>query len=136
MKKLRVTVDGKIYDVLVEMLDEQSSPARAETPVALSTPVAPPAGSAPVTSVAPAPAPAATPPPAAGSGSVVSPLTGKIVSIDVKVGDVVAEGAQLVTLEAMKMNTFVYASRAGKVSGVHAAPGEAIEEGAPLLTLA
>lgn len=127
MKKLRVTVDGKVYDVLVEMLDESAEPARA---VAVSA-------AAPAPAPTPVPAPSAPPPPAvAGSGSIGSPLAGKIVSIDVKVGDAVAEGAQLVTLEAMKMNTFVYAPRAGHVAAVHAAAGEAVDEGSPLLSLA
>jgi glutaconyl-CoA/methylmalonyl-CoA decarboxylase subunit gamma len=44
-------------------------------------------------------------------------------------------GAQLVTLEAMKMNTFVYADRAGTVTAINAKPGDAVEEGAPLLTI-
>lgn len=130
MKKLRVTVDGKVFEVLVEMLDEAAGPARVPTPAA-------PAAAAPVSvpPPAPAPVPVAPPPAAAGSGSVGSPLAGKVVSIDVKVGDAVAEGAQLVTLEAMKMNTFVYAPRAGRVAALHAAPGDAVEEGAALLSL-
>lgn len=132
MKKLRVTVDGKVYSVLVEMLDESAVLTRAASPAAPAPTPAPVAAPA---AAAPAPVKVAPPPAVAGSGGIASPLAGKIVSIDVKVGDTVAEGAQLVTLEAMKMNTFVYAPRAGKIAGVHAAPGEAVEEGAPLVTL-
>lgn len=133
MKKLRVTVDGKTYEVTVEILEDTTLLAPVAAPAAVSAPVAS-APAAPEAAPAPvAPAPAAPSP--AGAGAVASPLAGKIVSIDVKVGDAVAEGAQLVTLEAMKMNTYVYAPRAGKVAAVHAAPGDAVEEGGPLVTL-
>lgn len=135
MKKLRVTVDGKVYEVLVEMLDEPA--ALAARPPAAPAPVPPVAPVAPVAPPAAAPVPTATATPATvDASSVCSPMAGKVVSIDVRVGDTVAEGAQLVTLEAMKMNTYVFAPRAGKITAVHAAGGEAVEEGAPLLSLA
>jgi biotin carboxyl carrier protein len=126
MKKLRITVDGRVFDVTVELADE-------------AAPVVPaPRAAAPVAAAAPTPVPAAPPPPAtitSAPGSVCSPLAGKVVSIDVKPGATVAVGAQLVTLEAMKMNTFVYADRAGTVTAINAKPGDAVEEGAPLLTI-
>lgn len=132
MKKLRVTVAGKTYEVTVDILEETVVHSAAPAPVVAPAP-------APVAPVAAAPAPAPAAPKAAapaGAGTVPSPLAGKIVSVDVKVGDTVAEGAQLVTLEAMKMNTYVYAPRAGKVATVHVAPGDAVEEAGPLVTLA
>lgn len=128
LKKLRVTVDGRAFDVVVELLDESGT-----------LPVRPPVASAalpvpPLPVAAPA-APAAGPRPAAGAGGVPSPLAGKVVSVDVKPGQSVAEGAQLLTLEAMKMNTFVYAPRAGTVTAVHVTAGQAVEEGVALVTL-
>lgn len=128
IKKLRVTVDGKAYEVAVEILDEPASAAPA--PLARTTPASV-SVSAPVAPVA-APKAAAA---AAGPGAVPSPLAGKVVSIDVKPGQAVAEGAQLLTLEAMKMNTFVYAPKAGTVGAINVNPGDAVEEGAALLTL-
>jgi len=47
----------------------------------------------------------------------------------------VAEGAQVATVEAMKMNTFVNSHRAGKVASISAKPGEAVEEGATILVI-
>lgn len=133
MKKLRVTVEGKTYDVLVEMLDE-GTPAAPVAARPVSAPVASASVSAPV---AAAPAPAAPKPKAAGgSGDVTSPLAGKVVSIDVKVGQSVDEGAQVATLEAMKMNTYIYAPKAGKVTGVLVNAGDGVEEGTVLLTIA
>ena len=128
MKKLRVTVEGKVYEVLVEMVDQGSAPAAAPAYV----PAAPAAASAPVAApVAAAPKPAAAP----GAGAVVSPLAGKIVSIDVKVGQTVEEGTQVATIEAMKMNTYIYAPKSGRVEIVLVNAGDAVEEGVALMRL-
>ncbi|HEY0945849.1 MAG TPA: biotin/lipoyl-containing protein [Opitutaceae bacterium] len=132
MKKLRVTVEGKVYEVLVEMLDEGTPAASPAAPV--SVPVA----SAPVASAAVAPAAAHRPVAtltAPSAGDVLSPLAGKVVSIDVKPGQTVTEGAQVATVEAMKMNTYIYAPKAGSVGAVLVNPGDAVEEGMPLLRI-
>jgi len=127
MKKLRVTVDGKSYDVTVELLDDPATwPVRETAP-------APAVASAVMAAQVPAPPKQSAP---AAAGTVSSPLAGKVVSVDVKPGQAVTAGQQLLTLEAMKMNTFVYAPQAGSVAVVHVNPGDAVEEGAALLTLA
>jgi glutaconyl-CoA/methylmalonyl-CoA decarboxylase subunit gamma len=129
MKKLRVTVDGKAYEVTVEMTDEPA--VVTQSPAAPAAPVA--SAPAPVaTNVA---APVAAAPAAATAGAVRSPLAGKVVSIDVQVGATVAAGAQLATIEAMKMNTFVFAEQAGTVKSITAKAGEAVEEGGTLLVI-
>lgn len=132
MKKLRVTVEGKAYEVLVEMLDETGAPSPVAAPVAAPASLAPVA-SAPV--AAPAPAPKSAAPAAGGAGDIPSPLAGKVVSIDVKVGQAVEEGAQVATVEAMKMNTYIYAPRAGIIAAILVNPGDGVEEGATLLRL-
>lgn len=126
MKNLRVTVDGKSFNVTVEMLDE---PSVAATP-ARAVPEAPRAAQPPPSAAAPKPDKAGGQP-----GEVLSPLSGKIVSIDVKVGQDVDEGAQVATIEAMKMNTYVFAPKSGKVTAIVAAAGTAIDEGLPLLVI-
>lgn len=124
MKKLRVTVDGKAYEVLVEILDQ---PAPHEPRQAAWSP---PVVSAPVSLPATAAAPSAAPP-----GVVPSPLAGKIVSIEVSQGQHVEANQQLLTLEAMKMNTYVFAPHAGTVESVLVKPGDAVEEGHGLVRL-
>jgi biotin carboxyl carrier protein len=132
MKKLRVTIEGKSYDVLVEVLDA-ATPAAAGAPTSVAAaPVASAAVSAPVA----APVAAVKAPTAGGPGDVRSPLAGKIVSIDVKVGAEVTEGAQVATIEAMKMNTYIFAPKSGKVAAVLANAGDGVEEGALLLQIA
>lgn len=138
MKKLRVTVEGKIYEVLVEILDDAGSPAPSAPALISSAPAATAqlaaSISAPPTS-APAPASAASTGPAT-DGDIPSPLAGKVVSIDVKPGQSVAEGAQVATVEAMKMNTYIYAPRAGTIAAICVNPGDGVEEGSVLLRLA
>ena len=131
MKKLRVTVEGKSYEVLVEIVGESASPLPASAPPAIaSAPQAPASIAAPIASSPPTPA--AQP---AAAGDIPSPLAGKVVSIDVKVGDAVTEGAQVATVEAMKMNTYIYAPKAGVVSAILVNPGDGVEEGTTLLRI-
>ncbi len=135
MHKLRVTVDARAYDVTVEILDETPaapSYSSAWIPHAQPPPNPPPVAAA---SAGPAPAAAGAARPAV-DGTLLSPLAGKVVAVDVRPGMKVEAGAQVVTLEAMKMNTFVYAPKAGTVTAVHINPGDAVEEGTALLTIA
>jgi biotin carboxyl carrier protein len=126
VKKLRITVEGKTYEVVVETVDDSS--ARAAKVAA--RPVAAAAAPAPV-----AAAPAAKPAAGGSAASIRSQLAGRIVSVDVKEGDTVAAGAQVLVLEAMKMNTPVTAVAAGKVSKIHVAAGDTVEEGQALLDI-
>ena len=125
MKKLKITVEGKVYEVVVEVFDDAPA-APAPARVVSASPVSAPASSSPK------PAAAA---PAAGPGDVVSPLTGKIAAIAVEVGAEVKEGDQVVTVEAMKMNTYVYASKTGKVTAINVQVGDGVEEGQALLKI-
>ena len=127
-KKLRITVDGKAYDVLVETLDAPAAPAAA------AVPSLPKLGSASAPAAAPALVAAAAAPAAAAADSgegvaVESQVSGVVVSVDVKVGDTVAADQQLFTVEAMKMNTYVTAPKAGKVGSISVAQGKPVQSG-------
>jgi biotin carboxyl carrier protein len=60
---------------------------------------------------------------------VGSPMPGLIVTVAVQAGDVVTRGQKLLSLEAMKMETTVYAERDGKIAEVLVAPGTPVEAG-------
>jgi acetyl/propionyl-CoA carboxylase alpha subunit len=62
-------------------------------------------------------------------------LPGLVVAISVMDGDEVAEGATLLTIEAMKMQNEVRSPRAGRVSGLAVAAGRTVAAGTPLLRI-
>jgi acetyl-CoA carboxylase biotin carboxyl carrier protein len=66
---------------------------------------------------------------------VLAPLAGKVLSIAVGVGDTVEEDAEVLVLEAMKMETVVYAPCNGKVAAVMVKAGDQVEEDDPLATI-
>jgi biotin carboxyl carrier protein len=66
---------------------------------------------------------------------VPCPLAGRITGVVVQVGQDVNEGDHLVTIEAMKMNTFVFAPRSGKVTAIKTEVGAVVEEGQALVTI-
>ncbi len=67
-----------------------------------------------------------------GTVAVEAPLQGTIVAVDVKPGDEVAAGHQLLVMEAMKMEHEVVATVAGVVRLVGVAEGDTVFEGHPL----
>ena len=71
----------------------------------------------------------------AEGGRLTAPMPGKVVSIAVKVGDVVHKGQPLAVMEAMKMEHTIAAPADGRVLEVLFAPGEQVAEGAELLRL-
>lgn len=123
-RNLRITIGDKSYDVTVEVLDDTGA-----APAGVSVAAASASASAPAAAFSPSKAA-----PTASDGDVPSPLAGKVVAIDVNEGDDVAAGDQLITLEAMKMNTFVTAPQAGKIAKVLVGVGDAVEEGQGLVS--
>jgi pyruvate carboxylase len=58
---------------------------------------------------------------------MAAPIPGLIASIAVSVGQKVAKGEKLLMMEAMKMQTTVYAANDGVVEAITAAVGETVE---------
>jgi biotin carboxyl carrier protein len=57
------------------------------------------------------------------------PITGKITSVEVKVGDEVQEGDVLCLIESMKMENPILAPVSGKITEVKVSAGEMVETG-------
>lgn len=70
-----------------------------------------------------------------GCEFVESPMMGSVWKVEVSEGEVVAEGATGLILEAMKMEMVVPVSKAGTVVKVLVAPGAMVKAGDPLLIL-
>jgi glutaconyl-CoA/methylmalonyl-CoA decarboxylase subunit gamma len=127
IKKLRVTVDGKAFDVTVEIPDEPNS-----RPAAVPAPAAPAAPVQAAPQAAPAPS---APARAAAPGDIPSPLSGRVTALIARPGQAVKEGEHIITLEAMKMNTFVFAPAAGTISKILVAVGDTVDEGQALASM-
>ena len=121
--KYIVTLRDRTFEVEVEngeamILDEYEAKAPAAA-------VAAPATTAPVAAVESS----SVAPVAIGAGTPVpAPMPGNIVSLEVKVGDSVAEGDVVAVMEAMKMNVEVVAPCAGVVKRI------IVEKGAVVAT--
>ena len=120
MKNYTITVNGNVYDVVVE---EGASNGAA--------PVAAP-------KAAPAAAPKAAPKAAsAGAGSIKieAGAAGKVFKIEAGVGASVKKGDAVVIIEAMKMEIPMVAPEDGTVASIDVAVGDSVEAGALLATL-
>ncbi len=112
--KLQITIDGKAYEVDVEVLeDEERAPA-------------------PSYPIHHAPHADARTQSYGGtwdsSGKVChSPVTGLVIKVNVKPEQTVAAGELMLVLEAMKMETNVTAPHAGTVKSIHVAPGDSVK---------
>jgi len=67
---------------------------------------------------------------------VGAPIPGLITSVDARPGAKVAKGDKLLTLEAMKMQTTLYAPTDGRVETIHVAVGDTIAAKDLLVTMA
>ncbi len=122
MKNYTITVNGNVYDVVVE---EGTTSGVVMAPKAASaTPKA-------------APAPAAKAAASAGAGSVKieAGAAGKVFKLEASVGQAVKKGDTVIIVEAMKMEIPVVAPQDGTVASIDVAVGDAVEAGALLATL-
>jgi biotin carboxyl carrier protein len=123
MKTYKVTVNGSVYEVTVELTNETG----------FATAPAAPAASAPSAAPAPAAAPATAAP--ADGAKVNAPLPGTILSINANVGASVKKGDVLMILEALKMENEVLAPCDGTVKSVSVTKGQSVESGALLCVI-
>ena len=125
MKKYTITVNGTAYEVEVEEAGSVASAPKA----------APAPAPAPKAAPAPAPAPKAAAPVAAGATTVSAPMPGKVLSVNVKVGDAVKAGDVLMILEAMKMQNEIMAPADGTVSDVRVSAGQTVGTGDVMIVM-
>jgi len=74
---------------------------------------------------------------AAGDGHAVAhaPMPGVVLALAVEAGNPVRLGDALLTIESMKMETVIKATRDGVVEAVHVRAGQTFDRNAPLVTL-
>ena len=118
-KTVRISFEGKTYDVEVEVLDSAVAAAPA----------------APVAAAPAAAAPAAAPA-AAGGTEVKCPLAGSVFKLKVKVGDKVEANQEVAIIEALKMENPVVAPCAGTVTSISVKETDTVVDGQTMMTIA
>jgi methylmalonyl-CoA carboxyltransferase 1.3S subunit len=121
--QLKVTVNGVVYDVEVEV-EEEPQPTLGSIFMAggsFTGPAAPAAGGGSAGAAA-----------ADGKG-VRAPLSGSVARVLVEEGQAIEAGVVLVVLEAMKMETEITAPEAGTVRAVHVAVNDSVSGGQVLV---
>ncbi len=113
--KLRIAVEGKTYEVEVEIADEAGVDSSTPATAAIQSSVLPPAVKVNTSS---------------GLDETKlsrSPVAGLVVRMHVEAGQQVEAGELLMVLEAMKMETNITAAIAGKIRSVDVAAGDAVK---------
>lgn len=129
--KLRITVEGQVFEVEVEA-------TRPEEPA--------PGYYPPLHANIPAPASGGSPPPPrrprGGDDPDVdddkvcrSPLAGSVATINAQVGQDIQVDDQLLVLEAMKMETVITAPFQGKIKAIPVEVGDAVKQGQVLVEI-
>ena len=132
MKNYTITVNGNVYNVVVEEGVTVGAPVVAAPVAPKAAPVVAPVA-APVAAPAAAPAPAAAG--SAGNVKIEAGAAGKVFKVEAKVGQAVKAGDAVVILEAMKMEIPVVAPQDGTVASIDVNVGDPVEAGALLATL-
>ena len=124
--KLRIDIDGKQYEVDVEVAEQEASSSHSRFHSVESAAVQAPAHMA------------AAPPPADSSPVIEdkvcrSPVSGIVASVATQPGQTLQVGDVLLVLEAMKMETQVSAPVSGKVAVIKVKPGDSVQSGQVLV---
>jgi methylmalonyl-CoA carboxyltransferase small subunit len=119
--KLQITINGKIYEAEVEILEDEETPPAPTYP-----PYEPPPASYQPSPLAQTPAP--TSEDVVDEGKVCrSPVTGLVIKVNVEPGQAVFADDTIMVLEAMKMETNVAALLDGTVKSVRVAAGDSVK---------
>jgi len=119
MKRYNITVNGSVYDVMVEESDSAADS---------------PAGSVPVAAPKAQPAPAA---PAGKQGEIKieAPMPGTIIAVKAKEGDEIQKGTVIAVLEAMKMENDIVSAGNGVLVSINVKKGESVNTGTVIATM-
>ncbi len=108
MKVYKVKVNGKVYEVELEAVEESKEEIKADALKSTNN---------------------------VDGKNIVAPIAGKVVDVKVKVGDVVKEGQTVAVIEAMKLENEIQSQFAGKVVDVRVNKGSAVNNKDVLIVL-
>lgn len=101
MKIYKVKVNGKVYEVELEAVEERQSSISYEKVEETKKDVV-----------------------SEGSNSILAPIAGKVLRVNVKPGDMVSKGQAVAVIEAMKLENEIQSAFAGKVKEVVVKEGD------------
>ena len=113
MKVYKVKVNGKVYEVEVEAVDEVSKSIVAE-------PIKKEVKKEEISE---------------GANSILAPIAGKILEIKVNVGDSVKKGDTVAVIEAMKLENDIQSAYSGKVKQIVVSKGDDVRNKDVLIVL-
>ena len=128
MKMFRVIVNGNEYEVGIEELQGSNTPRQTE---ARSTPA--PRPDKPKVAQKAEPAKPVTN--NENGQTIVSPMPGTILRLEVSIGDTITKGDTLMILEAMKMENEILAPSDGVVKQLNVSQGSSVNSGDILAVL-
>ena len=127
MKKLLITVNGKRYEVDVEVVQDDEDLHTVSKPQVRTMD----SYVTPVTTPIPAKKKNVT---VGDSKTLTAPINGVVIEIPITAGQSVKENDVLFVLEAMKMKTNIASPRQGLIKTIQVKTGDTIEAGQVLLT--
>ncbi len=121
MSKYRITLEGKTYEMDVELVGEggvvKQAVKKAEPKAAVSAPAAAPVAPSKQTQTE------------VNDGTVVAPMPGTVIKIVKNAGDAVNAGEVVLILEAMKMENEITAPVSGTVAAINCTEGGTVAGG-------
>ena len=112
MKLYRIKVNGKVYEVEVEAVEEKGGTITADAPAA-----------------------AAAKAEAKGDKNIIAPISGKVLEIRVKPGETVKEGQIVAVIEAMKLENEIQSAFSGRVAEIRTSVGADVRNKDVIITL-
>jgi biotin carboxyl carrier protein len=122
MTKYRIKLNGKVYEMEVELVDENSVPQPVKAASSATAPAT--MHETPVQSTVVAPSSTVN-----QAGAITSPLQGTIIKINAANGDAVKAGQTIIVLEAMKMQNDIAAPKDGTLSDLAVGVGDNVKSG-------
>ena len=125
MKKLRISVEDRVYDVTVEVLEDDDRPNGLAVHHRTTEPMTGNGSSFPAAKNG-------------GNGTkspdiINAPIAGTVQKVFVQPGGRVEAKAPVLLLDAMKMDTYIYAPRKGTIAAVEVHAGDAVRVGQKLM---
>jgi glutaconyl-CoA/methylmalonyl-CoA decarboxylase subunit gamma len=133
MKKYKFTISGNEYDVHIKDIDNNIAEVdvngthyevvihneikTSKTPRLIRKPIEKLPGEGQIKKKA-----------TTGKHEVLAPLPGTILKLNVSVGDVVAEGQNLLVMEAMKMENQVQTTKGGEILSIKVNTGDTVQQ--------